>query len=99
MFLEIFLFSYFTIHFQVRFTSYTGKKDIGENLAYLPTTINNVNETLQLAQWNFRILCHPLKHYISPSRLGLVDDLSSRMAYDRDMEEHAMSRAARFVVC
>lgn len=55
--------SWFDLQEKIRFTSYTGRKDNSENFAYLPTTImETVNETTAVfAQWNYRILCHPLK--------------------------------------
>jgi hypothetical protein len=62
--------SWFDLQEKIRFTSYTGRKDNLENFAYLPTTImETVNDTTAVfAQWNYRILCHPLKTYIHWNR-------------------------------
>lgn len=62
--------SWFELQEKIRFTSYTGRKDNLENFAYLPTTImETVNETTAVfAQWNYRILCHPLKDYLPVNR-------------------------------
>ena len=62
--------SWFDLQEKIRFTSYTGRKDNLENFAYLPTTIMEiVNKTTAVfAQWNYRILCHPLKTYIHRNR-------------------------------
>lgn len=62
--------SWFDLQEKIRFTSYTGRKDNLENFAYLPTTIiEAVNGTTAVfAQWNYRILCHPLKDYLPVNR-------------------------------
>jgi hypothetical protein len=61
--------SWFELQEKIRFTSYTGRKDNLENFAYLPTTIIEGNETTTVfAQWNYRILCHPLKDYLPVNR-------------------------------
>ena len=88
------------LHRKVRFTSYSGSKENGENLAFLPTTIlDMINDTIPVyAQWNYRILCHPLNKYIEVDRLRVVDDLAPRMAYSRRLKDHSMSRSARFQV-
>ena len=89
---------YIELNEKIMFTSYTGSKDHRENLAYLPTTIlRMLNDTHPLmAQWNYRIMCHPLNNYLEVNRLRVVDDLGTRMARSRVLEKHAMSRAARF---
>ena len=86
------------LHRKTRFASYSGKKNNGENLAFLPTTIlDMVNDTEPVfAQWNYRIMCHPLNKYLEADRLRVVDDLSPRMAFGRTLEEHRNSRSARF---
>ena len=86
------------LHDKIMFTSYSGSKSIRENLSYLPTKIIEIiNGTIPLfAQWNYRILCHPLQRDIPFNRLRVVEDLSSRMMADRDIFRHKHSRAARF---
>jgi hypothetical protein len=50
---------------QVRYTSGTGDRLNTQNLAFLPTTIINItNGQPVLAQWNYRILCHPLRQQV-----------------------------------
>ena len=89
--------SWFDLQDKVRFTSYTGGKSNLENYSYLPTKIMNiVNETLAFAQWNYRILCHPLDDDLPLNRLRVVDDLASRMSNRHTLEQHTNSRAARF---
>ena len=81
-----------------RFTSYTGSKSILENLPFLPTTIMRfVNESIPvLAQWNYRINCHPLQQDVPLSKFKLVDDVANRMRYKRSFKQYLHSRAARF---
>ena len=86
------------LHQKIMFTSYSGSKSIRENLSFLPTKIIDfVNETLPVfAQWNYRILCHPLKKDVPLKRLRVIEDLSSRMMNERDIYRHKHSRGARF---
>jgi len=86
------------LHDKLRFTAYTGTKSIKENLSFLPTKIINIiNGTIpEFAQWNYRILCHPLKNHLPLNRLRVVEDLSSRMMINRDINRHLHSRGARF---
>ena len=86
------------LHDKIMFTAYSGSKSISENLSYLPTKIIEIIDgTIPVfAQWNYRILCHPLQRDIPLKRLRVVEDLSSRMMADRDIFRHQHSRAARF---
>ena len=86
------------LHQKIMFTSYGGSKSIRENFAFLPTKIiEMINDTIPVfAQWNYRILCHPIKRDIPLDRLRIVEDLSSRMMTERDIYKHKHSRAARF---
>ena len=90
--------SWYDLQEKIRFTSYTGRKSTLENFSYLPTTvIHFINDTIPLvAQWNYRILCHPLKEYLPTNRFRVVDDLVTRMRDRTDFFEYSMSRAARF---
>jgi len=47
-----------------------GKKDVNENLATLPTVIIGVNEdgSPRMAQWNYKILTHPISFDIPLNR-------------------------------
>lgn len=93
--------SWYELQQKIRFTSYSGGKDGSENLGYLPTTvIKLINGTEPIiAQWNYDILCHPLKDDLPLKMLQPVDDLKSRMAMGAvSMDRYLKSRAARFKV-
>jgi hypothetical protein len=80
-----------------RFTSYTGGKIPSENLADLPKTIMNVkNGTVEYAQWNYRILCHPLKKDVPLKIFEPIDDLGSRLARKYNIRQLAQTKASRF---
>lgn len=81
-----------------RYEAYSGAKDEFENFAYLPTAVwNIVNGSIPvLAQWNYRILCHPLKQDLPLNRFRVVDDVTSRMRKQLTMKELSMTRAAHF---
>ena len=85
---------------KVRFTSYTGTKDEFENFATLPTTFfSMINETSPLvAQWNYKVLCHPLKKDLPLNRLVPIDDLKTRMYLNRRYEDYLESRTTRFQI-
>jgi len=71
--------SWFELMEKIRFTSYTGSKSVNENYSFLPTTIMEVvNGVPVYAQWNYRILCHPLKDDLPFSYFREHDDLKYR---------------------
>ena len=90
--------TWFELQEKIRFTSYTGRKDNLENFSFLPTTIMElINETIPVfAQWNYRILCHPLRRNIPTNRFRMVDELYSRVPAQRNYSDHQNFRAARF---
>ena len=90
--------SWYDLQEKIRFTSYTGRKNVLENFSYLPTTvIDFINDTIPVtAQWNYRIMCHPLENDLPTNRLRVVDDLATRMRDQSDFLEYNFSRAARF---
>ena len=92
--------SWFDLQEKIRFTSYTGRKDNLENFSFLPTTIMNVTEKgyPEFAQWNYRIMCHPLNKDLPLNRLRVVDEIGLRMSFKRSYKEHSMTRAARFEI-
>ncbi|XP_078349920.1 uncharacterized protein LOC144634770 [Oculina patagonica] len=92
--------SWFDLQEKVRFTSYTGRKDNLENFSFLPTTIIDIiNGTIPVfAQWNYRILCHPLSRDVPLNRFRVVDEFHSRLPARRRYEEQANTRAARFQI-
>lgn len=48
------------------------------------------------AQWNYRILCHPLKDDLPTSFLKVISDPATQKMNGWDAETFANSRAARF---
>ena len=90
--------SWYELHRKIRFMSNTGSKDNKENFAFLPTAIVDMKNDTEpvFAQWNYRILCHPLKRYVHLNRLRVVDDLAPRVAYGFNRDTHGSSRSARF---
>ena len=90
--------SWFDLQEEIRFTSYTGRKDNLENFSFLPTTITDITEEAiaVLAQWNYRILCHPISRDIPLGRFRVVDELQARLPTEREYEKMASFRAARF---
>ena len=90
--------SWFDLQEKVRFASYTGRKDNLENFSFLPTTIMEIiNGTIPVfAQWNYRILCHPLSRDVPLNRFRVVDEFQSRLPSRRKYEEQTSTRAARF---
>ena len=91
--------SWLDLQEKIRYTSASGRKDNFENYAYLPTTVVEVRDgSAILAQWNYRVLCHPPDQDLPLNRLRVVDDLASRMSFKRTYRDHIYSRAARFQV-
>ncbi|CAH1779556.1 unnamed protein product, partial [Owenia fusiformis] len=85
---------------KVMYTSYTGSKSRLENLAYLPVKIMNfANDTTPIfAQWNYRIMCHPIKRHVPLHAFHLVDDIKTRKMRQETTEKLSMSRKARFQI-
>ena len=90
--------SWFDLQERVKFTSYSGGKSRLENLAFLPTTVMSfINQSIPVfAQWNYRIVCHPLSVDIPTSHFEVVDEFSTRMRHRRTIQQILHSRAARF---
>jgi hypothetical protein len=82
---------------KMRYTSYTGSKSVLENFAMLPTTIQSVeNGVPHYAQWNYRILCHPLKDDLPTKVFRTEDDLLYRFPNRVGMDKVLDSRAQRY---
>ncbi|GFO49845.1 hypothetical protein PoB_007635000 [Plakobranchus ocellatus] len=89
--------SWFDLMDKVRFTSYTGSKSVLENYAFLPTTIYNVSDGIpQYAQWNYRIMCHPLNNDLPTKMFIKEDDLMYRFPQRKTMDQITDTRAERF---
>ena len=90
--------NWFDLQEKIRFTSYSGSKDRFENYAYLPTSIfgmSNESDPI-LAQWNYRILCHPLTRSLRIDRFRVIDEVHARMRKKLTLEDFEKTRAARF---
>jgi hypothetical protein len=61
--------------------SSTGGKNNNENLSYLPTAIINVTAdgSPVYAQWNYRIVCHPIKKKLKLEDFKPIDDLNTHI--------------------
>ncbi|KAK7484362.1 hypothetical protein BaRGS_00024367 [Batillaria attramentaria] len=83
-----------------RFVAWTGDMDFMENFAHLPRAPVDVKDdgTLVMAQWNYRILCHPIEGGLELSELKPVDDVSSRLSLDKNMAEYEQTRAVRYSI-
>ena len=91
--------SWFDLQEKIRYTSMTGDRINSQNFAYLPTTIHNITDGIpNFAQWNYRILCHPLKNEVNMSHLIPLDDLGHRMARNYDFNHYLNSRMVRYMV-
>lgn len=91
--------SWFDLQEKIRYTSTTGDRLNSQNFAYLPTTIYNITDGVpNFAQWNYRILCHPLKGEVNRSHLVPLDDLGHRMGEGMDYNRYLGSRMTRFTV-
>ncbi|XP_066927101.1 uncharacterized protein [Clytia hemisphaerica] len=90
--------SWFELQNKIRFTSYSGTKDLLENLAWLPTSIFGFDENKKpkLAQWNYRILCHPLSKDLPTSYLKPIMDPHSQKMNGWNDEKFLNTRAIRF---
>jgi len=90
--------SWFDLQEKIRFTSTTGDRLNTQNYAYLPTTIHNVTDGKPIfSQWNYRIICHPLKAEVNVSTLVPLEDMQHRMGNGQyDWDRYLNSRAPRF---
>ena len=87
------------LELKLEFTAHTGRKDLKENYAHLPTKIIDIKDGVPvICQWNYRIMCHPLKKDLPTKMLRPVDDLAPRLADDLTFTEYVNSRAARFEI-
>lgn len=90
--------SWLDLQEKVRFTSYTGSKSLLENLAHLPTKIIRFTEDRKpvLAQWNYRLMCHPIDADVPTKFLKLVPDPAAQQRRKINTDSYAKSRAAKF---
>ena len=90
--------SFEDLHDKIHYSSYTGTKNDHENFAFLPTSVVGADEdgTPIMWQWNYRIMCHPIRQRLPLNRFRLIDDVAVRMARGDTLSTLAQSRAARF---
>ena len=68
-----------------------------EDLAYLPTILTVDNEgSLSVAQWDYRILCHPINKHLPLSQIWLRDELTTRVANGWTLDQLTRSRGANY---
>ncbi|KAF6039487.1 hypothetical protein EB796_002202 [Bugula neritina] len=90
--------TWFQLQEDVMASLWGGKKDVNENLATLPTVIIGVNEdgSPRMAQWNYKILTHPISFDIPLNRFRPIDDLSVMVRNFKNLEDLAKTRSCRF---
>jgi len=90
--------NWFDLQEKIRYMAATGGKNQFENFSFLPTTIVNVTVDGRpvYAQWNYRIVCHPIQTRVDLRDIELVDDLAPRLASRRNMTQYSQTRRARF---
>jgi len=90
--------SWFDLMDKIRFTSYTGTKSVDENFAFLPTNIMSVDDKgmPNIVQWNYRIICHPLKDDLPTKYFQQEDDLTYRFPQRATMDKVKYQRAQRY---
>eukprot|EP01084_Bolivina_argentea_P289260 496663_1 len=89
------------LHDKMRYMSNSGRKDPLENLAHLPSSIRNlVNNTYPIiSNWEYRILCSPLKNDITTRRFKISSDLHIQLLGSPETRsELYYSRRARFEI-
>ena len=80
------------------FTSYSGTKSKDENLAHLPTAIIDFTDNKEpiFAQWNYRILCHPLGSNLPTSYFKPIFEIAAQNMTRRTNDDYVNSTSARF---
>merc|ERR1719229_2100018 len=87
------------LHHIVRYMANSGRKNPMENLATLPSSIRNLkNYTYPIvSNWEYRILCAPLKDEVETDRFRISNDLSVQLMQSPETRnELYSSRRARF---
>ncbi|GFO42572.1 hypothetical protein PoB_006907700 [Plakobranchus ocellatus] len=91
--------SWFDLQEKIRWTAYAGSKSNLENFAFLPTMMYNITDGIpQYAQWNYRIMCHPVSRDVPTSYFKVQDDFSTRMSRKFRWDQVEKDRAARFKI-
>ena len=80
-----------------RYTAMSGTKDQLENYSFLPTTIVRMDGRKPvIAQWNYRIICHPLKNDLPLNRFRAILDESQKEGFGTSTDYSATDRGLRF---
>ncbi|KAI0228340.1 hypothetical protein LSAT2_021180 [Lamellibrachia satsuma] len=89
--------TWFDMQEMVRYTAMSGTKDKLENYSFLPTSIVRMNgSTPVVAQWNYRILCHPLKNDLPLNRFRPVANEAVKMGFGVKKAKILTYRSTRF---
>ena len=88
------------LHDKVMFNEFTGHKNKDENYAILPTRIMGIDNvtTPNVAQWNYRIMCHPTRKFVRQDRLKAIDDFFLRLRTGQPVDTYESMLKARFQV-
>lgn len=87
------------LHQKARFESGSGIKYDSENMAFLPNKFfNGTDGKLFLAQWNYRILCHPIKATLGTQHLKAHEDLGARLSRRKTIEAFQATRGVRYSI-
>ncbi|GFR88266.1 hypothetical protein ElyMa_004247100 [Elysia marginata] len=85
----------------VRYAAYSGTKSPKENYAFLPTALFDFNRTTGepiYAQWNYRIICSPIKEDLPTKYIRQVVDLKSDVPRRKVGKDNRNHRTARFIL-
>ena len=88
-----------SLHSKVRWMANSGRKSSAENLAHLPGVLRYLqNDTWPVvSNWEYRIICQPLKNDIPTSRFKIEDDLHIQIqSSPKTRDELYYDRRARF---
>jgi hypothetical protein len=74
------------LHSKTRFLYNSGRKNPQENLPFLPTAIREVltdangKQVPKFANWEYRIICHPIEEDLPLNRFKIKEDLHQQLA-------------------
>ena len=89
--------TWFDMQEMIRYTAMSGTKDKQENYAFLPSTITRMDgPTPVVVQWNYRIVCHPLKNDLPLNRFRPVINQAQKMGFGANTPTAYKNRALRF---
>jgi len=90
------------LHDTMRFLTNSGRKNSLENIPFLPSAVRRMRHNdshPEIANFEYRIACHPLKEDLPTSRFRVAPDLHSQLFAQYRTSKHVRdSRQARFEV-